>query len=162
MSISVHSFQRETGGSTAWQADSRMAGAVGLLILLMICFVGAASAQQTPKYLPKIDANPEWFPRVYKPYIAQKIPRIELSNSPSLSQLIHDGKLQISLAQLKAAVSDNNLDILSTDNSARYAQTDMLRVKGGGAPRGGAGVQIPSSLFAGAIGAGVGGGGGLG
>ena len=45
---------------------------------------------------------------------------------------------------------------------ARSVETDILRVKGGGAPRGGGGVQIPSSLFSGAIGAGVGGGGGLG
>ncbi len=94
--------------------------------------------------------------------MAQKVPEMELTNSASLSQLIRDGKLQISLAQLKTAVSENNLDILSSNNSARYAQTDMLRAKGGGAPRGGAGVQIPSSLFAGAIGAGVGGAGGLG
>ena len=90
------------------------------------------------------------------------MPEMKLANSASLSQLIHDGKLQISLSQLKTAVNDNNLDILSSNNSARYAQTDMLRAKGGGAPRGGAGVQIPSSLFAGAIGAGVGGAGGLG
>jgi outer membrane protein TolC len=132
------------------------------LLLCVVCFIRTGAAQQRLEKLPDYGRNVEWFPRVFKPYIAQKVPRVELTNSASLSQLIHDGKLQISLSQLTTAVDDNNLDILSSSNSARYAQTDLLRVKGGGAPRGGSGVQIPASLFAGAIGAGVGGVGGLG
>jgi outer membrane protein TolC len=132
------------------------------LILFPIIFIMPAAAQQGLKMPPDLSKNPEWFPRFYKPYVMQKIPEVQLANSESLLQLIHDGRLQISLSQLKTAVSDNNLDILSSNTSARFAQTDMLRVKGGGAPRGGAGVRIPSSLFAGAIGTGVGGAGGLG
>jgi outer membrane protein TolC len=132
-----------------------------LLALFLTSFISSAAAQGS-KARPDYSANPEWFPRVYKPYVSKNIPQIELENSAILSQLNRDGKLQLSIAQLKTAVSENNLDILSSNNGAYYAQTDMLRVKGGGAPRGGAGVQIPSSLFAGAIGAGVGGGGGLG
>jgi outer membrane protein TolC len=131
------------------------------LVLLMASFLDTAVAQGN-KSQPDYSDNPEWFPRVYRPYVAQKVPQIDLENSAILSQLNRDGKLQLSVAQLRTAVSENNLDILSSNNGAYYVQTDMLRVKGGGAPRGGAGVQIPSSLFAGAIGAGVGGGGGLG
>jgi outer membrane protein len=111
---------------------------------------------------PDYSSNPEWFPRIYKAYVMRKVPEVQLANSASLFQLIHDGKLQISLAGLNKAVNDNNLDIMSSRNSSRYAETDMLRAKGGGAPRGGAGVQIPTSLFAGTIGSGVGGAGGLG
>ena len=59
------------------------------------------------------------FPRVYKPYQMQRIPEVQLRNSPSLLQLIHDGKLQISLAQLKTAVLENNLDIMASRNSSR-------------------------------------------
>jgi outer membrane protein TolC len=134
---------------------------IALLFLFAVCLAGPAFAQgmKAPR---DFSNNPEWFPRVYKPYQTQKIPLLELNNSPALMNLIIDGKLRISLAQLKSAVAENNLDILSSSNSARYAETDMLRVKGGGAPRGGAGVQIPSSLFAGAIGAGVGGSSGVG
>ena len=112
--------------------------------------------------IPDYSRNTEWFPWFYKPYQKQRIPQIEFANSASLVGIVHDGKLRISLVQLKTVINENNLDILSSQNSALYAQTDMLRVKGGGAPRGGAGVQIPTSLFAGAIGAGVGGIGGLG
>ena len=134
------------------------------LTLFLIVFGGAwpAPAEQDPQRNPDYSRNPEWFPGIYKPYLMQKVPEIQLTNSASLLQLIRGGKLRISLAQLKTAVRENNLDILASSNSARYAETDTLRAKGGGAPRGGAGVQIPSSLFAGAIGAGVGGGGGLG
>jgi outer membrane protein len=131
-----------------------------ILFIASIC--SQAGAQQNQKSSMDFSQNPEWFPRIYKPYGMHKISEVELANSASLLQLVRNGKLQISLGELRTAVQDNNLDILSSNTTARYAQTDLLRVKGGGAPRGGAGVQIPSSLFAGAIGAGVGGAGGLG
>ena len=136
-------------------------GTAGLILLLMCC-IKPAVAQQGTDASQDFSQNIEWFPRVHKPYVSRKIYETDLTNSASVSGLIRDGKLQISLSQLKSAVGENNLDILSSSNGARYAETDMLRAKGGGAPRGGAGVQIPSGLFAGAIGAGVGGAGGLG
>ncbi len=132
------------------------------LALLLAVFFTPPAAAQGKKSSIDLGRNGEWFPKFYAPYTAQKLPRLELVNSPGLMGLIADGKLHLSLAQLKSAVAENNLDILSSNNSARYAETDMLRVKGGGAPRGGAGVQIPSSLFASAIGAGIGGSGGVG
>jgi outer membrane protein TolC len=142
-------------------AGNAIAFRMAFVIFCLMGFVTAAAAQGTSQR-PDYSRNPDWFPKLYKPYKAQKIPRIELGNSANLVQMIQEGKLRISLAQLRTAISENNLDILMSRNSSYYAQTDMLRVKGGGAPRGGAGVQIPSSLFAGAIGAGVGGFGGLG
>jgi outer membrane protein TolC len=136
--------------------------AVGtLLIFFAACLIRPADAQGSG-IRSDLSKNPEWFPRFYKPYTVLKVPSLELKNSTGLNGLIIGGKIRISLAQLKTTVSENNLDILGSNNSARYAETDMLRVKGGGAPRGGAGVQIPSSLFAGAIGAGVGGSSGVG
>jgi outer membrane protein TolC len=153
---------KKAGTSKLRRYGARAAVRLAWLCIFLMGLIASAAAQQGLKALPDFSKNPEWFPRVYKPYVAQKIPDLELTNSAGLLQLLHDGKLQISLNQLKTAVSENNLDILSSNNSARYAQTDMLRVKGGGAPRGGAGIQIPSSLFAGAIGTGVGGAGGLG
>jgi outer membrane protein TolC len=134
---------------------------IAFAIFCLMSFITSAAAQGNGAQ-PDYSRNPDWFPRFYKPYKAQNIPRIELGNSTNLIQMIQGGKLRISLAQLRTTISENNLDILMSRNSSYYAQTDMLRVKGGGAPRGGAGVQIPSSLFAGAIGAGVGGFGGLG
>ncbi len=143
--------------------DFRAAGwnAKACLLLFLALLPGTAAAQ-SPDSLPDLSENPEWFPGVYKPYQARKLTAIDLSNSPALRHMVRDGALRISLGQLKTAVNENNLDILSTNNTARYAQTDLLRAKGGGAPRGGAGATIPSGLFSGALGAGVGGAGGLG
>lgn len=124
-------------------------------VLLMLGTPAPGAAQSELRATADLSRNPEWFPGVYKPYTMRKISEVELHNSESVLQLIRGEKLLISLSQLKTAVHDNNLDILSSNNNARYAQTDILRAKGGGAPRGGAGLQIPSSLFAGAIGVGV-------
>jgi outer membrane protein TolC len=131
------------------------------LFLSLAGCLASAGAQEL-KSRQDFSRNPEWFPRFYKPYLAEKVPDVKLENSALLMQWSRNGQLQLSLSQLKTAINENNLDVLSSNNGALYAQTDMLRVKGGGAPRGGAGVQIPSSLFAGAIGTGVGGFGGLG
>ncbi len=152
----------EKGRLRIYGSMSRTIFCQACLILLLPCFIHTAAAQQRLKNQPDYSRNVEAFPRVYRPYVAQKVEEINLTNSESLTRMISDGRLRISLNQLRLAVVENNLDILSSNNSARFAQTDLLRVKGGGAPRGGAGVQIPSSLFAGAIGAGVGGAGGLG
>jgi outer membrane protein len=151
-----------SGGPMASHTPVAAAVKLACLVFFLVCSLKPAAAQQNLQSLPDFGKNPEWFPRVYKPYQMKKIPELKLASPGSFTQFIHDGKLRISLAQLKTAVEENNLDILSSKNGARYAQTDMLRAKGGGAPRGGAGVQIPSGLFAGAIGAGVGGFGGLG
>jgi outer membrane protein len=155
-------YFREGGKSGRRKLVSRASCRIAGLSLLLMCCLKPAVAQQGATASQDLSQNIEWFPRVHKPYVSSKISETDLTNSASVSGLIRDGKLQISLAQLKSAVGENNLDILSSGNSARYAETDMLRAKGGGAPRGGAGVQIPSGLFAGAIGAGVGGAGGLG
>lgn len=127
--------------------------------LLLCVFAASAGAEEPARDLAR---NTEWFPRVYRPYVMQRLPGPELSNPDGLLSSAEGKTLRLSLGRLETAVRENNLDILFSRNAARYAETDLLRVRGGGAPRGGAGVQIPSGLFAGAIGAGVGGAGGLG
>lgn len=130
----------------------------GRLVLLCLIGAGLSGAQERGVInLEDYSRNPDMFPRIYTPYVMKKVPQVELANSDSLLKWIRDGKLQLSLEQFKAAVRENNLDILSTSYNARYGETDTLRAKGGGAPRGAPGVSIPSSLFTGAIGAGVGG-----
>jgi outer membrane protein len=106
--------------------------------------------------------NPDWFPRVLRPYFKRVVPAADLTNSSALQRSVVNGTLPLSLDQLKSVVRENNLDILIAQNNTFYSQTDSLRARGGGAPRGAPGVSIPSSLFSGAIGAGVGSTGGLG
>jgi outer membrane protein TolC len=133
-------------------------------LLLLVCALPAppAAAQGSIPGLKDLSKNPEWFPRVYRPYQQRLLPDPELRNSPIVSGLVRDGKLRLTVADLRTAVRENNLTILFANYGAAFAETDLLRAKGGGAPRGGAGISIPSGLFAGAIGAGLGGAGGLG
>ena len=131
---------------------------VGILLIAS----AEAFTQQNIRDIEDFSKSAEWFPRIYKPYVMRTIPKFEPTDSSGLLHLVSDGKILLSLDRLKTAVRENNLSFLAMEIDARSVQTDLLRVKGGGAPRGGGGIQIPSSLFSGAIGAGVGGGGGLG
>ncbi len=151
---------RSSGAGSAHLLSFRPAFAGCWVLLLLAC--SFAAPVEGPEEQADYSRNPDWFPNIWNPYKAQRVPEAQLANPGNLLQGVRAGKLRLSLDQLRTAVRENNLDILAARNSARYAETDTLRAKGGGAPRGGAGVTIPSSLFAGAIGAGVGGGGGLG
>ena len=136
--------------------------AAALAAAILIIAGAGAFAQQNVREMEDFSKSAEWFPRIHKPYVMRPIPKFEPADSSGLLHLVSDGRISLSLDQLKKVVRENNLDFLAMDVDVRSVETDLLRVKGGGAPRGGGGVQIPSSLFSGAIGAGVGGGGGLG
>jgi outer membrane protein len=138
-------------------AGLRLGRAVGAVCLLLaVCFTGKfAAAQQPGAQAPDYTQDPKWFPQVLNPYTSRKIPKPDFVNTPDVSQLIHDGKLQLSVAQLVAAVMENNLGIASARYNRYFSQTDVLRAKAGSAPRGSQGVTIPSGLFSGAVGAGL-------
>jgi outer membrane protein TolC len=126
-----------------------------ILALLIVIFHASAVAQESTLGKLNLSRDPEWFPRVSRPYQSRSVPAPVLRNSASVSNLMRDGKLLLSIADLKTAIRENNLDIQTAGYADYFADTDLLRAKGGGAPRGGPAVQIPSSLFAGAIGAGL-------
>ncbi len=130
------------------------AGIAALAAFAVLASVSSAGAQ-APE-LPDFSRNPEWFPRAWRPYQPQRVPEAPEGDEFDLSLLVRDGKLRLSLSQLRAAVLQNHLDIASARYDTYVADTDVLRARGGGAPRGTPGVRIPSGLFAGAIGAGVG------
>jgi len=124
-----------------------------LAAFLFLAFsAGWLPAQQAPDY----SRGPDWFPNVVRPYLSQKITGTPMIDQVDLSSLAVDGTLRLSLAQLRSALLKNNLDIAAAADNGSMADTDILRARGGGAPRGAPGVRIPSGLFAGAIGAGVG------
>ncbi|MCZ6492439.1 MAG: TolC family protein [Acidobacteria bacterium] len=136
-----------------------------VLCVLALFLAGIPVAAQPPDVAPDLEKpdysrNPEWFPRIYKPYVPQRVPAPNLSSGASVTERIRDGKLEMSLAQLLDAVVENNLDLAVARYNNSFAETDILRAKAGQAPRGVAGARVPSGLFAGAIGAGLGGGGG--
>ncbi len=98
---------------------------------------------------------PSIFPNFWRPYEQQSVSLPVLENSPRLGNLIHDGKLELSLADAVALTLENNLDIVVSRYTIPFSQTDLLRTKSGQAARGFSGALSPSELSAGAVGAGV-------
>ena len=113
-------------------------------------------------FLRNYAAAPQIFPRFWMPYVPHELPLPSLENSARLRGLIHDGKLELSLADAIALTLENNLDIAVERYVVPISETDLLRTKSGQASRGFSGALSPGELNAGAIGAGVTGAGGTG
>jgi outer membrane protein TolC len=107
------------------------------------------------RFLQSVGAGPRIFPNFWRPYQQRSLAHPILENSPRLNTLIHNGKLELSLADALALTLENSLDVVVQRYVIPIAQTDILRSKSGQAARGFAGALYPSELNAGAIGAGV-------
>ena len=94
------------------------------------------------------------------PYRPSEAPPLDLTNSPRLENLIHDGKLYISLKDAIALSIENNLYIAYFRYNFPIAQTDVLRTKAGSPANGVNTGIVQSSTQGGFGGEGSGGGGG--
>jgi outer membrane protein TolC len=117
------------------------------------------------------------FPNPIGPYTPRHLAAPNLANTARIDQLMHDGKLYLSLDDAIALALENNLDIAIARYNLNIADTDVLRAKAGaailgvplgvvqntpGGGVGGIGSQVGSgtggtSLGAGGAGAGAGG-----
>lgn len=117
------------------------------------------------------------FPNPIAPYQARHLPPPNLANTARIDQLMHDGKLYLSLDDAVALALENNLDIAIARYNLNIADTDVLRARAGaptlgvntgiiqntpGGGVGGLGAQVGSgtggtTLGAGGAGAGAGG-----
>src|ERR1700676_2617 len=134
------------------------------LMVMILLAVQACLGQTSQPQKSDYSTNPRWFPNILSPYKPQQTPPPDLTNSKSLSEMIRDGKIELSLQRLAAMVIENNLNLAVDRYNNYFAQADLLRTKSGQAARGvdSAGALVPDALFSSAIGAGVGGGGGQG
>src|SRR5215469_3805843 len=95
----------------------------------------APTTQKTPQtqMLPAINyskpASP--FPNVIGPYTARHVPEPNLANTARIDQLMHEGKLYLSLNDAIALALENNLDIAISRYNLGIADTDLLRSKAG-------------------------------
>src|SRR6266403_395503 len=87
---------------------------------------------------------PRAFPNIFAPYAPIKIGEPGLINSPRVDQLIHDGKLELSLQEAVELALENNMDIVVQRYNPWFADTGILRAKSGGAPGG-----TPGAVFGG-------------
>jgi outer membrane protein len=71
------------------------------------------------------------FPNVIRPYMPQHVPPPNLANTPRIEQLMHDGKIMLSIDDAVALALENNLDIGISRYNLNIADTDILRSKSG-------------------------------
>ena len=136
----------------------RLAAVASLLATLTV----ASWAQDSPaapapqpaagKPLPVMDyAKPvSYFPNPMGPYLARHVATPSLSNTARIDQLMHDGKLYLSLNDAIALALENNLDIAIARYNLNIADTDVLRAKAGAATLG-----VPTGIVQNTPGGGV-------
>ena len=92
--------------------------------------------------------GPRTLPNLINPYRPIKLEEPNLTNSLRLEQLIHDGKVEITLRETIELALENNLDIVVQRYYPWGADTDILRTLGGGVGRGLSGTGTASVLGA--------------
>lgn len=119
-----------------------------VLVWVLVLWTASAFGQTNttvPLEMPKA-RNP------FSAYASSSVPEPSLTNSPSLKQLIRDGKLYLSLKDAIRLALENNLDIAIARYNLPIAETDILRTKAGGVFRG-----VNAGIVQGTPGGGVGG-----
>ena len=118
---------------------TRLTIAAVLFGISMVCGAQEPPAAPAPqntsvtKPLPIVDyAKPvPQFPNPIAPYTPRHLPAPDLSNSPRIDDLMHDGKLYLSLNDAVALALENNLDIAIARYNLNIADTDVLRARAG-------------------------------
>ncbi len=75
---------------------------------------------------------PSWFPNIINPYRTQYVDPGVLTNSPRLEQLIHDGKMPLSLQDAIALALENSMDIVVQRYTPWMADASLLKARAGG------------------------------
>jgi outer membrane protein TolC len=97
---------------------------------------------------------PSAFPNIINPYRMQNVAPGVLANSPRLEQLIHNGKLELSLQDAIALALENSMDIVVQRYSPWIADVSLLKTRAGGYGYGtpgsiavGSTANLPSLLY---------------
>lgn len=89
--------------------------------------------------------GPRAFPNLIAPYYPIVIEQPNLVNSPRVDDMIHDGKLELSLQDAVELALENNLDIAVQRYYPWIADTNILKAKAGGLGGGTPGAVIGGS-----------------
>jgi len=89
--------------------------------------------------------GPRSFPNLIAPYYPISISEPGAANTPKLEQMIHDGKLELTLQDAVELALANNMDIVVARYNPWFADTDILKTASGGTGRGTAGASFPFS-----------------
>src|SRR5258705_13537374 len=89
--------------------------------------------------------GPKSFPNLIAPYSPISIPEPGTTNTPKIEQMIHDGKLELTLQDAVELALANNMDIVVARYNPWFADTDILKTEAGGTGRGTSGASFPFS-----------------
>jgi outer membrane protein len=89
---------------------------------------------------------PRGFPNLIAPYRPIHVPELELTNSPRIDQLIHEGKLELTLQDAVELALENSMDIAVSRYNVWFADTDILATEAGAQPFGIAGAEVRQSF----------------
>src|SRR5882724_9902873 len=87
---------------------------------------------------------PKPFPNLLAPYSPIKIAAPVLTNSPRVDQLIHDGKIELSMQEAVELALENSMDIVVQRYNPWFADTGILKANAGGF-----GGSTPGGVFGG-------------
>ena len=91
-----------------------------------------AAAAQPPRYASVDYSKPRsQFPDVIAPYKPGYVPPPNLNNTDRIQQLMHDGKIMLSMNDAVALALENNLDLVLARYNLNIADTDILRADAG-------------------------------
>ena len=96
-------------------------------LLGVLCGACAVRAQPSDGSLPDY-SHPAPAASICKPYLWRPIPGPDLTNGKDIPLPVDDGKLRLSMAQLVAAVVENNLTIASARYYPWIGQTDLMQI----------------------------------
>src|SRR6266403_3385855 len=88
--------------------------------------------------------GPKFFPNLLAPYSPISIEAPGLTNSPRIDQLIHDGKLELSMQEAVELALENSMDIVVQRYNPWFADVNILKASAGGF-----GGATPGAFFAG-------------
>ena len=102
-----------------------------LLVAVVLVAAPAGAQMKVEKSGPDYSKGPSQFPNLAGPYTQRPIGEPTLTNSPRLEQLIHEGKLSLSLQDAISLALENNLDISVQRYTPWLAEAAILRQTAG-------------------------------
>ncbi len=91
-----------------------------------------APAPQSQQYASVDYSKPRsQFPNIIAPYKPGYVPPPNLNNTDRIQQLMHDGKIMLSMNDAVALALENNLDLVLARYNLNIADTDVLRAEAG-------------------------------